>query len=93
MSAVKKVRYVDFHHRACAMHFVAYSFYDRSLALPSWLCELAKRVPVEHKGTYSKLEWRGQGLGTAASQQHGQVNTSWLDILQIVMEEPEWATS
>ena len=93
MLALKQVRYLDFHHRACAMHFVAYSFYDRSQALPSWFCEMAKQVPVEHRGAMSKLEWRCCGLGTAASQQHGQVSVSWMDIIQMILEEPEWAMS
>jgi len=91
--AMKTIRYIDFHHRACAMHFVAYSFNDRAMDLPGWFLALAKQVPVEHKGTLSKLEWRSLGLGRAASQQHGQVGLSWMDILQIILEEPAWAMS
>ena len=93
MKTLKTMRYVDFHHRACAMHFMAYSLNDRAIDLPGWFVVLAKKIPVEHKGALSKLEWRSDGLGRAASQQHGQVGLSWMDILQTILEEPAWAMS
>ena len=91
--SIKKNRFVDFHHRACAMHFLAYSFWDRGQELPTWFRQLAGKIPVENRGKLSQLEWRCSGLGQAADQQYGQVRLSWLDILQIIMKEPSWATS
>lgn len=93
MDAVKRNRYLDFHHRACALHFLAYCFYDQGEALPVWFQLLLKSVPVQHEGSMSKLEWRSLGLGNAASLQHGQVLLSWMDILQLILEEPTWVTS
>ncbi len=80
----QKPCYLDFHHRGCALHVLAYSFKTRELDLPHWFVLMASAIPISWKGTLTKLEWLGGGLSAAAALQHGQVRLSWLDIIQQV---------
>ena len=86
-----KPRYVDFHHRACALHTLAYSFKSRNINMPGWLVGLAQKVQIQWKGSLAKVEWLALGLGTAASLQHCQVKLSWIDIIQQVNSDSSLA--
>ena len=79
-----KPRYLDFHHRACALHVLAYSFKARGLDMPGWLLGLARAVKIQWKGSMAKIEWLAMGWSWAASMQCGQVKLSWIDIIQQV---------
>ena len=79
-----KPRYLDFHHRACALHYLAYSFKARGLDMPGWLLGLARKVKIVWHGSLVKVEWLAMGLSSAASMQYGRVTFSWVDIVQQV---------
>ncbi len=86
-SAGALLRFVDFHHRACALHVLCYFHFATGQELPGWLARLACAVPIAWKGDMSKLDWVAQGLGQAASMQHGQVHLTWLDVVQQVIHD------
>ncbi len=83
-SSLMKPCYLDFHHRGCALHVLAYSFKTRELDLPQWFVAMASAIPLSWKGELTKLQWLTGGISAAAALQHGQVRLSWLDIIQQV---------
>ena len=78
-------RYLDFHHRGCALHAIAFSFMKRGMDLPDWAKGLVRTIRVKWEGDMQKVAYLGEGYGGAISMQYGALKVTWLDIvLQMV---------
>lgn len=81
--------YADFHHRACALHMLCASFFDRTLSLPAWLSSMASTVAYQWEGITTRERLVAKGVASTASLQHGIVKLSWLDIVMEVINGGE----
>ena len=87
-------RYLDFHHRGCALHAICYSFMKQGMDLPDWAKGLVRPIKVKWEGDMKKVAFLGQGYGGAIAMQYGALKVTWLDIvLQIVTDSSMSAES
>ena len=80
-------RYLDFHHRGCALHTICYCFMARGVELPDWAKGLVRTIKVKWAGDMKKVAFLAQGYGGAIAMQYGALQVTWLDIvLQMVKD-------